>query len=319
MDNEFHVTLLSNSSMNYYPDNKTSDFTVHLSKEVNLDGKWSVALSEITFPTMIHNVSSGNNGIFIYFKSIDDAANNELITWKPLRIDIPYASYKSVSELTRAINLAVRQYTGYEFDLLGLTDDKQNVKITNEVGFLKSLSDTFSQALEKMYPTPSTSGVSNIDLDEKPELHPIERDCEIQYRTPEGDVSHSGVNIEFEGRLALQLGFIPRVTMKLGQIAPERPYVILGIPPEIFVYICVVEPQIISDSSSQVVRIVKIHDDEKTPVGGIIVREFVHRNYLSLVKNRFQTIHVELRDTTGKLIPFQFGTSSATLHFKRSS
>lgn len=320
MENEFYVTLLSNSSKNYYPENKTSDFTVHLTKEVNLDGKWCVALSEITFPSMLHNVSSGNNGVFIHYKSFDDT-EDAIVTWKPVRINIPPGAYKSVSELTQAINLAVREYTGYKFDLVGLSDDEQYVKITNEIGFQESLSKTFSNALEKTILQPTESGVSSVEIGEKPKqtLAPIEDNCQIQYKNLTGDESETGGSIEFEGRLALQLGFVPKEKLKFGQTAADPPYLILGIPPEIFVYIDLVESQIISDSSSQVVRIVKTLDNDKTAIGGIISREFTHRNYLSIVKNRFQTIQVELRDTTGKFIPFHFGTSSATLHFKKCS
>lgn len=315
MDNEIYVTLLSNSSKNFFPENKTSDFTVHLSKEVNLEGKWRVALSEITFPSMIHNVSSENNGILIHYKSFEEEGEG-LVTWKPLRIEIPFGSYTSITELIEMINSTARHYTGYEFNLLSLVKEKY-IKITSDKVFENSLNETFSNAREAMLSPPNVSGVSLMQtIVEKPL---IEENLEILHSDENGSSSQQGTYIEFEGRLALQLGFTPGTLLKLGEIAQDRPHITLGIPPEIFVYVCVVEPQLISDSSSQVVRIVNTHGDHKTPAGSVIVREFVHRNYLPLVKNRFQTIHVELRDTTGKYIPFNFGTSSATLHFKRSS
>lgn len=319
MENEFYATLLSNSSMKYFPDNKTSSYTVHLSKEVNLEGKWNVALSEITFPTMIHNVSTENNGIFIHYKSYK--SDEGLITWKPLRIEIPNGSYKSVGELIETINKAAKEYTGYDFNLLSLGKDGQFVTITDDDVFQKSLSETFSIAREALLEWADGENGSWFSTDattlvEKPA---IGENCKIQDVDPNGEKIQEGILIEFEGRLALQLGFIPETLIEIGETAHDRAFIMLGIPPEIFVYIDIVEPQIISDSSSQVVRIVKTHDDQKTPEGGIIMREFTHRNYLPLVKNRFQTMHVDLRDTTGKFIPFSFGSSSATLHFKRSS
>ena len=47
---EFYVTLPSNSSSAYYPNNTISDFTTKLFKPIDLTGKWEVALTEISFP-----------------------------------------------------------------------------------------------------------------------------------------------------------------------------------------------------------------------------------------------------------------------------
>ena len=40
---EFYVTLPSNSSGAYYPDNTLSDFTTKLFKPIDLTGEWEVA------------------------------------------------------------------------------------------------------------------------------------------------------------------------------------------------------------------------------------------------------------------------------------
>lgn len=46
---EFHVCLLSNSSMTTYPSNVLSAFTNHLGKSFKLTGNWCVGLTEIAF------------------------------------------------------------------------------------------------------------------------------------------------------------------------------------------------------------------------------------------------------------------------------
>ena len=46
MESEFYVTLPSNSSMEYFPDNKTSNFVTKLSRTLQLDGEWEVGLAE---------------------------------------------------------------------------------------------------------------------------------------------------------------------------------------------------------------------------------------------------------------------------------
>ena len=46
-ESEFYVKLPSNSSMQYFSDNKTSNFVTKLPKTPQLDGEWEVGLAEI--------------------------------------------------------------------------------------------------------------------------------------------------------------------------------------------------------------------------------------------------------------------------------
>ena len=59
------MTLPSNSSAEYYPENKTSDFKVHLPKELDLNGSWEVGIAEIFYPNSWYNIDS--NDLWIYF------------------------------------------------------------------------------------------------------------------------------------------------------------------------------------------------------------------------------------------------------------
>ena len=61
MESEFYVTLPSNSSMQYFPDNKTSNFVTKLSRTPQLDGEWEVGLAEIVYPHTWYNIREGKN------------------------------------------------------------------------------------------------------------------------------------------------------------------------------------------------------------------------------------------------------------------
>ena len=61
MESEFYVTLPSDSSMQYFPDNKTSNFVTKLSRTLQLDGEWEVGLPEIDYPHTWYNIREGNN------------------------------------------------------------------------------------------------------------------------------------------------------------------------------------------------------------------------------------------------------------------
>ena len=58
------LTLPSNSSMDIFPENKVSDYTVHLPKEINLSGSWELGLSEILYPNSWYNIDTNKCYIF---------------------------------------------------------------------------------------------------------------------------------------------------------------------------------------------------------------------------------------------------------------
>ena len=61
----FTITLVSSASMNVFTDNTLANFKNLLSEEINLQGEWRVAVTEITFPTQIKNVTDNN---IVYYK-----------------------------------------------------------------------------------------------------------------------------------------------------------------------------------------------------------------------------------------------------------
>ncbi|KYQ50578.1 hypothetical protein ALC60_10336 [Trachymyrmex zeteki] len=51
--------------------------------------------------------------------------------------------------------------------------------------------------------------------------------------------------------------------------------------------------------------------------GTNLVKYFSFPNYIPLRRTNFKTIEIDIRDHLGKKIPFEFGTLTVTLHFKR--
>ena len=52
--------------MQYFPDNKTSNFVTKLSRTLQLDGEWEVGLAEIDYPHAWYNIRQGKNSLEIY-------------------------------------------------------------------------------------------------------------------------------------------------------------------------------------------------------------------------------------------------------------
>ena len=55
----FLVELVSNASIDIYPDNTLSAFTNFLPEQINLEGDWEVAVMEIGYPALFHNITEG--------------------------------------------------------------------------------------------------------------------------------------------------------------------------------------------------------------------------------------------------------------------
>ena len=52
--------------MQYFPDNKTSNFVTQRSRTLQLDGEWEVGLTEIGYPYTWYNICEGKNPVDIY-------------------------------------------------------------------------------------------------------------------------------------------------------------------------------------------------------------------------------------------------------------
>ena len=108
--NEFTVHLVSSASMNIFPQNTLSSFKNYFNEEINLEGDWRVALSEIIFPAKINQVNKSDLKIFsseglkFYEKSIPfDAVSRP---YGGERAIIGTGSYENRDHLLRSLKTA---------------------------------------------------------------------------------------------------------------------------------------------------------------------------------------------------------------------
>ena len=80
-------------------------------------------------------------------------------------------------------------------------------------------------------------------------------------------------------------------------------------------YCDLVEPQYVGDSLSPLLRIAKVEGSH----GDLISQSFNNPHYIPIGKRSFDTVEIDIRDDTGRKIPFQSGKSVITLHFREES
>ncbi|GLD70774.1 uncharacterized protein AKAME5_002209200 [Lates japonicus] len=55
-DEGFFITLPSNASLNVFKDNKSSSYRVDLAQHIDLEGRWEVALTQISYPHTFYTI-----------------------------------------------------------------------------------------------------------------------------------------------------------------------------------------------------------------------------------------------------------------------
>lgn len=109
---QMYLTLPSNSSEKYFPDNTLSHFTTRLHMPIRLPpGEWEVGLAEIQYPhswLTIRNRPEARIGVYFLDKNGDAVKkDNE---------HIDYGFYKSLQELVDALNAEVGRYVTFKLE-----------------------------------------------------------------------------------------------------------------------------------------------------------------------------------------------------------
>ena len=103
--NSFTVELVSNASFDCYPNNTLSSFTNFLPEQINLEGEWEVAITELSYPSLYQNITDGK---FFYL----DAATPGTKPSGYYRNDA--GQYPSKSDIVNEMNKKIQEREKYE-------------------------------------------------------------------------------------------------------------------------------------------------------------------------------------------------------------
>ena len=94
----FTIELVSNASGELFPDNTLSSFTNFLPEQVNLEGQWEVAISEISYPSMYQYKTEA------YFKFYDEKFSKPTSTY-----NLEPGLYTSITDILEAMNTLIQE------------------------------------------------------------------------------------------------------------------------------------------------------------------------------------------------------------------
>ena len=94
----FTIELVPNASGELFPDNTLSFLTNFLPEQLNLEGQWEVAISEISYPSTYQNITEGK------FKFFD-----EMLSKSTSNYNLEPGLYNSITDIVEAINRIIQE------------------------------------------------------------------------------------------------------------------------------------------------------------------------------------------------------------------
>ena len=114
----FTIELVSNASAQLFPDNTLSSFTNFLPEQLNLDGQWEVAISEISYPSMYQNVTEGKFTIFDKKLS----KSSEFFQLEP-------GLYPSITDIIEAMNIFIQERHNHSESCIKIKVSRRTQKV----------------------------------------------------------------------------------------------------------------------------------------------------------------------------------------------
>jgi hypothetical protein len=251
--NHFYVTLPSDSSIKYYPNNTVAHFTTKLPHRIRLDGDYEVGLAEFIYP---HSWFNFSKGLSVQFK---DIATN-------------VASCECI-------------FDGGQFPSEFLLMKSLNENIGDAIAFQTNRKDlrvifSFDDVFRKMRMT--------IGCDQDEALF-LSDDFKTHFGFDSSGPYHSGHHMAdhtFDVNVGSHL---------------------------IYVYCDIASYTLVGNAKMPLLRVCSISGK----YGEMIRTIFTHPHYVPVARREIETIEININNELGRPMPFVFGKSVVTLHFKR--
>ena len=278
----FYLTLPSNSSQQFFPNNTLTEFTTKLPSTIELANEWEVGLAEIMFPRSWYTIPKEGTIIAVDYRDCESnwklntetkLANGEHLTEKELdsivEIRLRGGFYKTMEEVVQELNLAsAGAFTASHVEEAISPPVFYYRVITRRiyVNLPGGMSIKFPASLESILGlTPSQNPMCN------------KTDSKLSVR---GDLScdlQSGIHA-------------------------------------LYVYCDLLQFTHVGDIKAPLLRVV----DSGGEVGDVITRYYERPRYIPIQKKIFDSVQITIRDDLGEKIQFENGKVLLTLHFRRT-
>jgi hypothetical protein len=280
---QFYLTLPSNSSEKYYPNNTLTDFFTKLHNDIDLSGDWEAALVEIMYPRNWFNVKDqiikiscsdsekiAPKGVYIFAKEIN------------IRVPIPSGNYRSVPDLVEVIQTAIDETMKMPISTWSMTGRYSPIKDrARDIAFFdKSVWPKISYDAQNQKVVLTTLPEFTLNFPEQ-----LSRIFDLKIVSGQGNVK-SSTTCDLEGGLHAM-----------------------------YVYCDILECIPVGDTMTPLLRIVEI----KGQRGEMVHIRYDQPRYVPIRKKHFDSIEIDIRDDLGQSIPFESGKLIVTLHIRKQT
>ena len=275
----FYLTLPSNSSQQFFPNNTLTEFTTKLPSTIELTNEWEVGLAEIMFPRSWYTIPE--EGVII---EADYGVCN------------PERRTRMAERASRGEDIPVKEYnTLVEIKLRG--------------GFYKTMED-IQQELKRSIKIAFDAADKTIT---PPALYynPVSKRMHITVPV--------GMFIRFPSSLEGILGLTPEQnyicnrTQEILSIIGNLPCDIQTGVHALYVYCDLLQYTHVGDIKAPLLRVVASGGE----TSDVVTRYYERPRYVPLQKKSFDTVQLVIRDDLGEKILFASGKVLVTLHFRR--
>jgi hypothetical protein len=303
---QLYLTLPSNGRD--FPSNKTSNYRVRLANPVELGGagEWECGLAQIDYPHSFDNVArdrsaAGGGGLpdnrFVVKLAATELAKSEKRSQSAkeyrlkLRFAVPAGSYDTVDGLVEAINNSIAKT---DFD--ARTVAKYNSKRARSPAKLEKLVKWYNRKRLADGPPVFAAynpGVRRIHFNNK-----------------------WGINsLLFSPKLQYILGVAGERWVRLfpsGYVTDYPPDLTAGFN-TLFIYCNLIEPQIVGNALTPLLRTVAIEGKQ----GDFVSSIFPSPHYVKVQTKTFDTVDIAVKNDQGQDVRFNYGKVIVKLHLRR--
>lgn len=303
MASQFHVTLPSNASMNVHTQNTVANFTTVLPNRIELEGDWEVAMVDFSYPVTWHNVPKGE------FFQIMVMSGGKDVGEGPIRIS--EGRYESGKDLIESMMQSWRDYwemARRESRYVTHAESKALV----DPGTRLTPVERINQKRRDHESAPDTNHASvSMTFNEKTNKAKIKL-TQLQHELVLSPRLKDIMSMKNNTWTVPRLRWVQE-TVKTYESETEVD-INRGCH-TIFVYCSVVQDSIVGDVRAPLLRAVTV----RGKTGQTTHESFTRPIYLPLKANNFDTVEVNIKSEDGSLVPFAYGNSYVTLHFRRAT
>ena len=285
---EFCLTLPSNSSKKYYGKQETAHYFTKLHGSVTLDpSEWMVGLAEITYP-----------------KSYDNIPACDFVAHE----DLGLPAGQRAPRITADCTMQARCYISPQ-DLIREWKDvfQQNIHYAH---FREKIKLSFNKTSQRCSFEFTPGGFSLILSNPLAISLGFEKDV--------GDPVWNGKNEHIGIRIPKMEPSEDTVVNRDGRVLvlAHHPVNVDRLIPMMYIYSDLVECQRVGDAYVPLLRTLTV---PVKPVGELVTETFHNVHYCGVERGTFESVEIQLVDRLGINIPFQTGDVIVKLHFKHKT